>query len=261
VAIANLAHAREITRHSGSRAQGGADHRLGDESDDGVAAELLDPAFELAGQARAIVLRRLLGPTLAIFVDRRDMVRLDQQRSELLTLPFPAAGRQRAERAAVIALAARDDVSPMRLPKLDEVLARELEGSLDRFRPAADEEDAAHARRRVGAEIGSELLRDRGGEEAGMRIGQSIELLAHGRQNIRVRMPEAGHRGPAGSVDVLVAGSVADDHAAAGCGHGIGMPDLAMQYMGHDRDLPPPPGQTRSSRNESRRTFGHRALE
>ena len=38
------------------------------------------------------------------------MVRLEKQRSERFALPFPASDRQRAQRYAVIALAARNDV-------------------------------------------------------------------------------------------------------------------------------------------------------
>ena len=87
------------------------------------------------------------------------MVRLDQQRSELLALPFPAADRERAERDAVIALAARDDVSPLRLAALDEILPRELERGLDRLRAAADEEDVTDALRRVSDEIVGQFLR------------------------------------------------------------------------------------------------------
>ena len=74
------------------------------------------------------------------------MVRLDQQRGELLALPFAAADRERAERDAMIALAPRYDVSPLRLATLDEILPRELERSLDRLRSAADVEDVADAR-------------------------------------------------------------------------------------------------------------------
>ena len=73
------------------------------------------------------------------------MMRLDQQRLELPALAVAAADRERAERDAVIALAARDDISPLRLAAFDEILPRELERSLDRLRPAADEENMPDA--------------------------------------------------------------------------------------------------------------------
>ena len=62
------------------------------------------------------------------------MMRFDQKRSELLALPLPASDRERTERDAVIALASRNDVSPLRLAAFDEILAREFERGLDRLR-------------------------------------------------------------------------------------------------------------------------------
>ena len=234
VAVADLAHALEIAGHRRDRAQGGADHGLGDEGDDVVAAELVDLGFELFGQALAIGLRRLVRAPVAIFVDRRHMVGLDQQRRELLALPFAAADRERAERDAVIALAPRDDISPLRLAALDEILARELERGLDRLRPAADEEDVADARRRMGDQVVGQLLRRLRREEARMRIGEPVELRMHGRQHVRMRVPEAGHRRAARGVDVFLAGAVADHDALGARGDRIGMADLAMEDMGHD---------------------------
>ena len=74
------------------------------------------------------------------------MVGLDQQRLELRAPPFVAAGRERAERIAVIALPARDDVPTARLAFLDEILPRQLQRRLDRLRAAADEIDMTKAR-------------------------------------------------------------------------------------------------------------------
>ena len=48
------------------------------------------------------------------------MVRFDQQRLEL-GAPGVAAGRERAERIAVVALPPRDDRTPLRLADLDEI--------------------------------------------------------------------------------------------------------------------------------------------
>ena len=234
MAVADVAHAPEIARHRGDRAERGADDRLGDEGDDGVAAELGQLAFELLRQALAVGLRGLVRAAVAIFVDRRDMVRLDQQRSELPALPVAAADRERAERDAVIALPARNDVSPLRLAALDEILARELERCLDRLRPAADEEGVTDAVRRVRDKIVGEVLGNLRGEEAGMRIGEPVELLAHRRQDIGVRMTETRHRRAARGIDVVLAVAVADHDAVAARGNGIAMVDLAMKDMGHD---------------------------
>src|SRR5262249_57498119 len=125
------------TRHRGDRAQGGADHRLGDKGDDVLAAELLDLAFELPRQPLAVGLRGFVRAALAIFVNRRYMVRFDQKRSELLALPLSPPDPERTERDAMIALASRDDVSPLRLAAFDGILAREFERGLDRPPAAA----------------------------------------------------------------------------------------------------------------------------
>jgi hypothetical protein len=191
MAAADVAYAPEITRHRRDRAHCGADNRLGDEGDDVLAAELLDFAVEFLRQAFAVGLRRLVGATFAIFVNGRHVVRLDQQRSELLALPFSAADRERPERDAVIALTARNDVSPPRLAAFDEILTRELECSLDRLRATAHEKDVTHSFRRVRDEIVGQFLRNLCCKEARMRVGEAVELIAHRRQDVRMRMTEA----------------------------------------------------------------------
>ena len=52
VAVANLADAPEIARNGGHRAQGRADHRLGDESHHRVGAEGQDLVLQLLRDAR-----------------------------------------------------------------------------------------------------------------------------------------------------------------------------------------------------------------
>jgi len=70
VAVADVAHALEITRHRGDRAQGGADDGLDHKGDDVLAAELLDLAFELLRQPLAVGLRALARAAVAIFIHR-----------------------------------------------------------------------------------------------------------------------------------------------------------------------------------------------
>src|SRR3546814_9288456 len=77
-------------------------------------------------------------------------MRLDQQRPELRAAPLVAAGSQRAQRVAVIALPARNDVAALRLALLDEVLPRHLQRRLDRLRTAAHQVDVVEPHRRVG---------------------------------------------------------------------------------------------------------------
>src|SRR5262249_50285455 len=137
VAVADVAHALKIARNRGDRAQGGANDRLGDKGDDVRAPELLDLEFELLRQPLAVGLRALVRPTSGLVEPRGHVVLCDQKGGKLLALPLSAADRERTERDAVIALASRDDVSPLRLAAFDEILAREFERGLDRLGAAA----------------------------------------------------------------------------------------------------------------------------
>ena len=108
------------------------------------------------------------------------MLRLDQKRREFPALPLPTADRKRPERAAVIALPSRDEVSPLRLSAFDEILTRQFERSLDRLRAAAEEQYVADAVRRVRDKIIRQLLGNLRGEEARMRVGELVDLPAQG---------------------------------------------------------------------------------
>src|SRR5438067_1440462 len=236
VAAAYLAHAPEIPGHRGNRTHGGADDGLGDKADDVFAAELADFALEFLRQAFAIGLSALVRAPLAVFVDRRDMVRLDQQRSERFALPFAASRRERAESDAVIALPPRNDISPLRLTAFDEILARQFERGLDRLRATANQKDVTHSLRRVRDELVRQFLRNFRGEEARMRIGEPVQLLVHGCQDIRMRMAETRHRRTTRGIDVFLALGVPDGDAPGARGDRVGLADLAMKDMGHVRD-------------------------
>src|SRR6185312_16090500 len=115
-----------------------ADHRLRNERDDVLAAKFVDLVLELMRQPLAIGLRRLARKLFAVFVDRRNVMRLDQQRRERLALPGAAADGERAGGDAVIALPPRDEMTALRLADFDEILSRQLERGLDRLGAAAD---------------------------------------------------------------------------------------------------------------------------
>ena len=66
------------------------------------------------------------------------MLDLDQQGANCAP-PGVAADGQRAQRVAVIALAARDDVAAAGLPDFDVVLPRHLQRGLDNLGAAGDE--------------------------------------------------------------------------------------------------------------------------
>src|SRR5215472_100847 len=184
VAVADITHAREISGHRGDGTQRGANDRLGNKRDYATAAKLFYLGLELLRQALAISTRGLVDSPPAIFVARRDVMRLDQQRAEGLALLKPSANREGAERDPMIALASSDEVSPLRLAAFDEILSRELKRGLDCLRSAAKEKDMADAARGMGDQIISQFLSHPRREKACMCIGQPVELRMHRRQHI-----------------------------------------------------------------------------
>ena len=69
-----------------------------------------------------------------------------------------------------------------------------------------------------------------------MRIGEPVQLLVHGCQDIRMRMAETRHRRTTRGIDVFLALGVADGDATGARGDRVGLADLAMKDMGHVRD-------------------------
>ena len=158
---------------------------------------------------------------------------VDQERPELPAPPLVAADGERAQRVAVIALPPRDERRALRLPDLDEILARHLERRLDRLGAAAHEVRVARAGRRRPDQPVGELFGDFGREEARVRVGELVGLRVHRRQHVGVAVPEAGNRGAAAGVEVLLAGGVGDEHAAAGDGDGRRVAKVAVEDVGH----------------------------
>ena len=141
---------------------------------------------------------------------------LDQEGLELRAPPGVAADRERAERIAVIALPPGDDMAALRLADLDEILARHLERRLDRLRTAADEIDMAQPGRRVLDQAVGEALGGFGGEESGVRIGEGVELFAHGGEHVRVPVAKARDGRAARRVEIAAPVGVDDLDARAG---------------------------------------------
>jgi hypothetical protein len=128
----------------------------------------------------------------AIGVARVNVVGFDQERAKLGPAPFIAAGRQRAQGVAMIALSPRDDVPAPSLALFDEILTGHLERRLDRLGPAAHQVDMVYSSRRILDQAVGQLLGNIRGEEPGMGIGQRVELLVKCCKNIRVAVAETG---------------------------------------------------------------------
>jgi hypothetical protein len=141
------------------------------------------------------------------------MVHRHQQRLELAAAPGIAAGGQRAQRVAVIALAARDEMAALRLADLDEVLPRHLHRGLDGLRAAGDEIDIIEPLRRQPDQPLSQFLGDIGGEEGGVGVGDAVDLRAHRGHDLGMAVTEAGDGGATAGVKVTLAAAI--DHGDA----------------------------------------------
>ena len=145
----------------------------------------------------------------------------------------------------------------LRLPDLDEVLARHLQRGLDRLGAAADEVGVARCRpapsaiSRSASSSATSVVK-----KLGVRVGELVDLRVHRRHHVGVPVAEAGHRGAAGGVEVLLAGGVDDEHAVAGDGTGgvrrrwrcrtwvmVGVGGGGMRSSLRRRDAPIPPPQ------------------
>src|SRR5690606_12500534 len=82
VAVADLPNLPEIAGRRGCAALGGAPDSLGNEGDDSFRAQLSDGGLVLRGQSLPVGLQRLALTELAISVRWRDVVALEEHRSE-----------------------------------------------------------------------------------------------------------------------------------------------------------------------------------
>ena len=158
---------------------------------------------------------------------------LGQDRLELRPPPGIAAGRQRAQRIAVIALPARDEMTALRLADLDEILPRHLHGSLDGLRAAGDEIDVVEPLRgQIDQPLG-QFLGDIGGEERGVGVGDAVHLRAHRGHDLGMTVTKAGDGRAPGTVDIAAPVRVGDGDALPRDGLRQAAADRAMENPGH----------------------------
>jgi len=234
VPVADRAHAGEVAGQGGHAAERGADHRLRHEGDHGVRAKPEKLGFEFGEQAGHVVGVGLVVGAVAVGVAGRDVVEVGAQHRRVQRAPHGvAAGRQRAERVAVIALPARDDMHALRLPGLDEMLSRQLQRRLAALRPGGAEPGMREAARRVADQQIRQALGAFAGIERGMGVGQLVQLCPHGRQHPGMAVAKAGNRGTAGAVDHRAAIGLVQKHALAADGDGRVLMQAAVDQSRH----------------------------
>ncbi|SJM32678.1 hypothetical protein BQ8482_300049 [Mesorhizobium delmotii] len=133
----------------------------------------------------------------------------------------------------MIALAASNDVTALRLTLFDEILPRHLERRFDRFRATAHQIDMRQPRWRVLDEPIAEALGGLGGEETSMSVGDPVELAVQRGNYVGMSMAEAGDRGSARGVDIVLAARIDQFDPLASDGNGQAAMDLTVKEMSH----------------------------
>src|SRR5262249_5724777 len=140
-----------------------------------------------------------------------------------------AAGRQRAEGVAVIALAPADESGPPRLADFQKILPRHLQRGFDRFRAAAYEIRIGEAARLVSDELVGQRLGRIPGKEARMGVGQFVGLTHDRLEHARMLVPEARYGGATGAIEHLTALRVDEPHTVPARGNGRHLAQAAVQ--------------------------------
>ena len=129
-----------------------------------------------------------------------------------------AAQGERAQRIAVVGLAAGDEAGPVGLANLQEILPGHLQRGLNRLGPAGDEIGIGEAARFVANQCVGQFLSRRGREKAGMGIGEACGLVLDRLDNAGMLMTEATDRRPARGIQDFAPIRAHQPHTmAAGC--------------------------------------------
>ena len=216
MAVANLADAGKIPGHGRHGAHGCANHRFSNEGGDAARSQLQDLVFQAGGGTLAIgsLIFAILMP--APVMARIDMMHsANEQRLELAAAPAIATGRQGAQSVAVVALPAGDDMVAPGLAGLQEILPGKLDRGFHRFRSAGNEIDAGNAGRRAIHKHFGQTLGRLGCEEAGMGVGDLVELRLDSVKHGPVAMAKARYRRATTGIEIFVAVGIDQPEAVA----------------------------------------------
>ncbi|MCY1514612.1 hypothetical protein D9M68_491600 [compost metagenome] len=91
----------------------------------------------------------------------------------------------------------------------------------------------AHAFGGATDELVGQLLGHLAREEAGVGVGQCVDLRVHGRHDLGMAVAERGHGRAARGIEVLAPFGVADEHALRAGGNGRGLAKVAVEDVRH----------------------------
>ena len=206
MAVAHLAHGFEVARHGREHTGGCAAHGFSHKGDHAAFAVRGHGAIQLVGQSRNVGSITLALGLLPVRITGRDMGGINQNRSKRRTAPSVAANCQRTQGVAVIALSAGDKPGALRLALVHKILPRHLQRGFHRLGATTDEIDLRIGRVQAAGGRGNQQIRqlfgDAGGEEAGVRVGDLLNLRVHGGAHVRVAVAQARDGCAARGVDV-----------------------------------------------------------
>src|SRR6266478_2006342 len=142
---------------------------------------------------------------VAIIARRKNFYEARHLRLKLGLARPGAAGRHAAERTAVVAEVAADELVLARTASLLEILPHEFERRLDSLRSAAVSLNVFQAARRDRADLFNEIERDLRDAMQRWRERDLLHLAMHRLMETRMAMPQAGHKNPADGVEVTLA--------------------------------------------------------
>ena len=232
IAIADLAHGPEITRHWGEHTRSCAPHGFRHKGHHPVLAQTKNGLLELAGQAQSVHLGGFAISQLAVGVAGGQVRGRHQQRGKGFAAPGIAANGQGAQRIAVVTLTPGDEVLALGLSDLDKILAGHLQRGFDRLRSTAHEIHMAHAIRCGLDEPVGQLFGHFRGEETGVGVRQLVNLAVHGGQHIGMGMPEARHGSTTGSIQIAFALRVKQKDTFTFGRHGRHLLQLTVHHSG-----------------------------
>ena len=161
------------------------------------------------------------------------MIGLNQDRIKLLTAPDIAANGERAERVAMITLAAGQKTDTLRLADFQKILPGHFHRGLNGFRTARDEIDPIHACWCLRYQMIGQLFHRLIGEKPGMGECDPVNLCMHGRVNGRMIMAKTRDRRTAACIKITLASLVDQiDAIALDSDRVLGF-EIAVEDPGH----------------------------
>ena len=247
VTRADLPHRPEIAGQRRDAAERCTHHRFRDEGRDGLGAERLELGLQFGREARDVIVVGLVIAPVAIGVAGRDMPKSVRQHRHVELAPHRiAAGGQRAERVAMVALPPRDEARALWLAAFHVILPRHLQRGLRRLRARRTEIHMREPARLVPQHQIGQLFRRFAGIERGVGVADLRRLRAHRLQHARMAVAEAGDGRAAGSVDDGLSVGITNENALARQRERRGLAQVALDEAGHGGMEPLPQGGVNS---------------